>query len=83
MHEIARHLIHSTEIMEAMIDSFTSIQTAHEELFAELGFETEVSRAAYKQTKRSLAYQLQLFKGLRLRSIAFEKRLTNKINLVR
>jgi len=81
MHEISRHIIHSSEMLETAIATVSSIVQEHEIFINENSWLPYLSLASSKQTSRSFRHQQSLLKSLHLRSKALEKRLRNEINL--
>jgi len=78
MHEIARHTIHSSEIVAMAIETLNSIIQEHEIFVVDNSIEV----GTYRQTEKDLRHLSTLFKSLHLRSKALEERLRNEINLV-
>jgi hypothetical protein len=82
MHELARHTIHSTEVLAIAIETITSMIEEHEIFFEEDASLPKATIAASKQTSKMLRFQKSIFNCLHLRSKALEERLSNEINLV-
>lgn len=82
MHEIARHVIHSSEVLAVAIETMTSIIQEHEIFFEENPSLPSVAIMQSKDLRRNFRLQRNVFKGLHLRSEALEERLRNEINLV-
>jgi hypothetical protein len=78
MHEMARHAIHSSEMLAMAIETLTSIIQEYEIFVAD----SSTTAVKYRQTEKDLRYISTLFKSLHLRSKALEERLKNEINLV-
>lgn len=81
MHELARHTIHSSEMLAVAADTITNIIQEHEILFND-NASSMLPATPLKQTMRELRSHLALLKSLYLRSKALEDRLRNEINLV-
>ncbi|KAK4041445.1 hypothetical protein C8A01DRAFT_45405 [Parachaetomium inaequale] len=79
IHEMSRHAIHTSEILEAAIDTIKEMQHSrtaiHKRLIDDLG---ETYR---EQAKDYAQFQLSLLKCLKLRSDSNQERLKNEINL--
>jgi hypothetical protein len=82
MHDIARHTIHSSEIIAMAIETIASMIQEHEVFFDENQYLPKPTVLLSKQTRRILRFQNSIFKSLYLRSKALEERLQNEINLV-
>jgi hypothetical protein len=82
MHEIARHIIHSSETLAVAIETMTSMIAEHEIFLKENPSLPNVSSSLVKEIQRTFRSQRSIFKGLHLRSKALEERLRNEINLV-
>jgi hypothetical protein len=78
MHEMARHAIHSSEMLAIAIETLSSIIQEHEIFVADNAIEIRF----YRQTDKDLRYLSTLFKSLYFRSKALEERLRSEINLV-
>lgn len=81
MHEIARHVIHSSEMLD------TAITVLNEMLDEQSIFssENELPKQALletKQTSKAFRHHISTLKFIHKRSRALEKRLNNEINLV-
>lgn len=81
MHEMARHAIHSSEMLAMGIETITSIIQEHDILITE-NPSFPFMGAVCKQSGKDLRYLCTLLKSLHLRSKALEERLRNEINLV-
>ncbi|EAQ93092.1 hypothetical protein CHGG_01327 [Chaetomium globosum CBS 148.51] len=80
IHEMSRHAIHTSEILEASIDTLKEMQhcriAIHHRLHPDLG---ETYR---EQAKDYAQFQISLVKALKLRSDSNQERLKNEVNLV-
>lgn len=76
MHEIARHLIHSTETLSTALSVVDSMVEEHESGRSNVGGGT--SSACI----RELDFTMSIMKSLLHRSNALEKRMSNEIALV-
>ena len=83
MHEIARHVIHSSETLAVAIETMASMIQEHRVFFEENpSLLSAAMKLASNETGRTFRSQSSIFKGLHLRSKALEERLQNEINLV-
>lgn len=82
LHEIARHIIHSSETLAMAIETMTSMSNEQKVIFEEGSSVSEQSKRQSESTGRILRAQITHFKSLHLRSKALEERLRNEINLV-
>lgn len=82
MHELARHTIHSSEMIAAAAETVANLIQEHE-LFVNDNASLVLSTTLNKQAMRQLRSHIALLKSLHLRSKALEDRLQNEINLVR
>lgn len=78
LHEIARHAIHSTEMLATAINVVEAMIEEHKERLSAVE-----STLAEREAGRSLKYHKTLLQGFHLRSQALESRLGNEMNLVR
>ena len=80
IHEMSRHAIHTSEVLEASIDTLKEMQhcriAIHHRLHPDLG---ETYR---EQAKDYAQFQISLVKALKLRSDSNQERLKNEVNLV-
>jgi hypothetical protein len=77
LHEIARHAIHSTEMLATAINVVEAMVQEHKDRASQWK-----STLAEREAKRSLQYHKTLLQGFHLRSQALESRLGNELNLV-
>lgn len=78
MHEVARHVIHSTEMLEVASEVVAGMVREHGQFFAD-----NPSAVCYsKQAGNGLRYQGSMLRCMLLRSKALNERLKNEINLV-
>lgn len=82
MHEIARHAIHSSEMLASALETMASMIQEYEVFFEENPSLSKETMTLSKQTRRTLRFQKTFLKCLHLRSKALEERLRNEINLV-
>lgn len=81
MHEIARHIIHSSETLADAIEAVTSLIQEHE-IFCQENPSSQADVVLQsRQTRKTFRSQLTLFKCLHLRCTALEKRLENETRL--
>ncbi|RPA81685.1 hypothetical protein BJ508DRAFT_326146 [Ascobolus immersus RN42] len=80
MHDLARHIIHGNEMLDAAIETIQQMRDEHAASIATevVSGEAQIIR---EQTTKLLRYREELLKRLRLRSHALNKRLSNEINL--
>ncbi|KAJ8063444.1 hypothetical protein OCU04_008661 [Sclerotinia nivalis] len=81
MHELARHAIHTSEMLETTLETLMAIIREHELFFNNNTTLPKSIRTISKQTMRDLQFQNTILKSLHLRSKALEDRLRNEINL--
>ncbi|TVY52504.1 hypothetical protein LCER1_G006989, partial [Lachnellula cervina] len=82
MHEIARHVIHSSETIAMALETMTDMTQEHKLFFKENESLPAASRIAFQQTSMAFRSQVSVLKCLNLRSKVLEERLRNEINLV-
>ena len=82
MHDIARHVIHSSEVLAIAIETTTSMIQEHDVFFEENPTLRETAPMISRQIKRDLQLHSTVLKCLHLRSTALEQRLRNEISLV-
>lgn len=84
MHELARHAIHASEMLEITLETLVAIIREHELFFKNniILSKSKSIRTISNQTMRDLQFQSTILKSLHLRSKALEDRLRNEINLV-
>ncbi|KXS94861.1 hypothetical protein AC578_8466 [Pseudocercospora eumusae] len=75
-HEIARHAIHSTEMLQTALHVLNAIQDEHS-IFAD----QDTKRPQYREILRSLSYHKTILQGFEGRSRALETRLANEMQL--
>ncbi|KAE8329649.1 hypothetical protein BDV39DRAFT_171693 [Aspergillus sergii] len=81
LHDIARHIFHSTEILEVAehtINSVVAEQSRWREEFTEIASK---ARGAHLQTGQKLAFAAKEMHSLKIRSKSLTDRLDNEINL--
>jgi HSP90 family molecular chaperone len=81
IHEISRHAIHTSEILEAAIDTIKEMQDSRTAIQKRLL--DDLGETYREQAKDYAQFQLSLLKCLKLRSDSNQERLKNEINLVR
>jgi hypothetical protein len=79
MHEIARHILHSSETLAVASETVSSIMAYQASLPKPSNQEASL---ALRNIQTEVQYQASLLKCLQLRSQAVEARLKNEINLV-
>jgi hypothetical protein len=79
MHDIGRHVIHSSETLDVAIDTLNSMVTQHRVFVSE---RTPKETATFRRTEKYLEYQSKMFRALKSRSQALSERLRNEINMV-
>ena len=79
-HDIARHVIHSTETLEVALNTVGSMiqQGRH----FKKGQTLQAGKGCFSQKLHYMRFQLQLLQNLKARSEAVGLRLQNEINLV-
>jgi hypothetical protein len=83
MHEIARHVIHFSEVLSVAIETVTSMIYEHEVFFEENSALLQLAIVLSQGTRRKLRFQITILKSLYSRSKALEERLRNEISLVK
>ena len=81
LHELARHIIHSTETLNVAIETVDGMIGQHEQFSKQRPLDPDLPVS--NQTRQHLNFQSKLFKTLKSRSQALGDRLQNEINLVR
>jgi hypothetical protein len=81
LHEIARHVAHSSETLATAIDTVDSLISEHDRFCRESSSDLSALRTQHIVTQ-SLQFQLSLLKSVEKRSLALDIRLRNEINLV-
>lgn len=81
MHEVGRHGIHTSEVLEVTTNTITSLLEYQRSLHAQLWSETNLEYTM--QAQEYGRFQLEAVKSLRLRSVSNDKRLDKEITLVR
>ncbi|KAH9209899.1 hypothetical protein DL95DRAFT_308961, partial [Leptodontidium sp. 2 PMI_412] len=81
MHDLARHTIHSSEMLSMALEIMSSLLREYEIVFEENRLLLEAAIPLFQQTRRKFRFQITLFKCLHFRSQALEERLRNEINL--
>lgn len=78
MHELARHFIHSTEMLEMALEIVTGMIREHAQFFSD----NPSGVIHLKHAGNAHRYQSLILKCIHLRSKALNERLKNKISLV-
>ncbi|TVY34884.1 hypothetical protein LOCC1_G008053 [Lachnellula occidentalis] len=81
MHEIARHVIHSSETIAMALETLTDIVLEHTLFTTQTDLQPVPSRLAFRHTNMAFRSHVSVLKCLNLRSKALEERLKNEINL--
>lgn len=81
MHELARHAIHSSEMLAVAAETISNL-VQENEIFLNNNALPVASAPLSRQTMRTLRSHIALLRSLYLRSKALEDRLRNEINLV-
>jgi len=80
IHDISRHAIHSSEILEAGVDTLKELKhcqvAVHEKMSQILG------KTYIQQAREYTQFQISLLKNLKLRADSNRERLKNEVNLV-
>jgi hypothetical protein len=83
MHELARHTIHSSEMLETALETLAAMIQEHDAVFENVeGLGMNLTKTVWRKTGRDLKFQSTLLKGFYARSKALEERLRNEISLV-
>ncbi|KAK4193249.1 hypothetical protein QBC35DRAFT_100273 [Podospora australis] len=79
IHDISRHAIHASEILEAAVDTLKELQRCRTAIHERLADDLEETYKA--QARDYTQFQISLLKNLKLRSDSNRERLKNEINL--
>ncbi|KAK4129170.1 hypothetical protein N657DRAFT_676831 [Parathielavia appendiculata] len=79
IHEVSRHAIHTSEILEAAIDTITEMKQRQEAVQQRL--HVDLGETYREQAKDYAQFQISALKNLKLRSDSNEERLKNEIDL--
>ena len=82
LHELGRHLVHSSEAIDVALNSFRSLILQHESFMTEHAPKSSESRITFLRTHELLNFQLTILSSLGYRSLALQARLRNEIDLV-
>lgn len=85
MHEISRHVIHSSETLVLAVKTLDSMMEQHKAFLQDESFEGEAKiavRVVGRNVQQSLLYQKSLLQCIKGRSEGLGLRLQNEINLV-
>jgi len=80
LHDVARHVIHSSETLAIAGLAMHSISNQHASFVQ--NYTSATNKPALRKVQQTLEYQQTLFQSLKLRSDALGDRLRNEINLV-
>ncbi|KAB8226603.1 hypothetical protein BDV33DRAFT_162472 [Aspergillus novoparasiticus] len=81
LHDIARHIFHSTEILEVAEHTINSVVTEQSRWREEFMDIASKARGAHLQTGQKLAFAAKEMHSLKIRSKSLTDRLDNEINL--
>jgi len=79
IHEMSRHAIHKSEVLEATIDTLKDMQECRTVIQGRL--REDLGKTYREQSKDHAQFQISLVRSLKLRSDSNHKRLENEINL--
>ncbi|KAL2021634.1 hypothetical protein VTK56DRAFT_6987 [Thermocarpiscus australiensis] len=79
IHDVFRHAIHTSEILNAAIDTLKEMQRCRAEIHETLRH--DLSGTYREQAKDYAHFQISLLKSLKLRSDSNQERLSNEVNL--
>ncbi|KAK4245657.1 hypothetical protein C7999DRAFT_42807 [Corynascus novoguineensis] len=79
IHEMSRHAIHTSEVLEATIDTLREMQQCQIAIQGKLA--EDLGETYREQAKDHAQFQISMAKNLKLRSDSNHKRLENEINL--
>jgi hypothetical protein len=83
MHELARHTIHASEMLEITLETLAAMIQEHDAVFENAdALGVNLMKTVSRKTGRDLKFHHTLLKGFHLRSKALEERLRNEISLV-
>jgi hypothetical protein len=80
IHEMSRHAIHTTEVLEASIDTLSEMQQRRTAVYERMS--NDPDETYWDQATDYAQFQLSLFKNLKLRSQSNQERLKDEIGLV-
>jgi hypothetical protein len=80
MHNMSRHSIHVSEVLSVTIETIEKMQRHQMAIHGSLA--SDLGKTYQEQVKEYMSFQLQMLKGLKLRSDSNQKRLKNEVNLV-
>lgn len=82
MHEIARHIVHSSEMLDTAMTVVNSMLSELTIFTTENGLLSKQAERDARQTAKAFRHHITVLRCLHKRSQALEKRLQNEINLV-
>lgn len=82
MHEMARHGIHTTEVLTVSIETLDAMRKYQATIHDHKTLKHVLHGTNSQQAGEYMEFQLQVLKSLRLRSESNDKRLGNEIALV-
>jgi hypothetical protein len=80
IHEVSRHALHTSEVLEAAIDTIKELQLRQEAVQQRL--HVDLGETYREQAKDYAQFQISALKSLKLRSDSNLERLKNEIDLV-
>jgi hypothetical protein len=80
IHEVSRHALHTSEVLEAAIDTIRELQLRQEAIQQRL--HVDLGETYTEQAKDYTQFQISALKSLKLRADSNLERLKNEIDLV-
>lgn len=81
LHDLARHAIHSTEVLEVAVSTLTHLTELKQPTSSKISIECHPSTES-SPSERLIRFYLTLLQNFHHRSQAVESRIHNEINLV-
>jgi hypothetical protein len=80
IHEMSRHAIHTTEVLEASIDTLSEMQQRRTAVYERMS--NDLDETYRDQATDYGQFQVSMFKSMKLRSQSNQERLKDEIGLV-
>ncbi len=80
IHEVHRHAIHTSDSLQATVETLSEMQRRRVEIHNRLPH--DLGETYREQAKDYAQFQISMFKSLKLRSDSIRERLKNEITLV-
>lgn len=82
MHEITRHAIHVSEVLQVSIETVAAIRKYQQAIHGRRLGGSLIDQTCRQQADEYLGFQLQVLKSLKLRSESTDRRLVNEVGFV-